>query len=218
MASRCLKVLLTLCFVTALNLGFLAVHLYAHVETELKARDVVCLKEFPTDPSLFNDLVRPYVKDIIERHGLEEWKVTLLTNELHRHLGLWSIVGAKMGIRAREILQAPADALDVVSFAGSRPPWSCLNDGLQVSTGSSLARGTISVAHLGKPVVIFIYKGKQVTLKVKPEVIKAVRGIIKDLSEKYVFQSPRYFQELDKVSVVYWLKWDREKLFEEIHD
>jgi len=31
--------------------------------------------------SLFNDNVRPYVRRIIEAHGLEEWKAVLLTNE-----------------------------------------------------------------------------------------------------------------------------------------
>ena len=190
----------------------------AHVHSEIEPRPPVCLKEFPTDPSQFNELVRPYVKEIIERHGLEEWKATLLTNELHRHLGLWSIIGAKMGIRAREILGAPADAIDVVSFAGYKPPWSCINDGLQVSTGSSLARGTISVAHIGKPVAIFVYKQRQVTLKVKPEIVKTVRRVIKELSDKYEFQSKRYFHELNKISVQYWLEWDRKKLFEEIGD
>jgi len=190
----------------------------AHIESELEPRPTVCLKEVPTDPSQFNDLVKPYVKEIIERHGLEEWKAVLLTNELHRHLGLWSIIGAKMGIRAREILGAPADAIDVISFAGHKPPWSCINDGLQVSTGSSLARGTISVAHLGKPVAIFIYEGNQIILKVKPEIIKTVGKVIKDLSDKYVFQSERYFRELDKISVQYWLEWDRHQIFEEVKD
>ncbi len=190
----------------------------AHVHSEIEPRPPVCLKEFPTDPSQFNDLVRPYVKEIIERHGLEEWKATLLTNELHRHLGLWSIIGAKMGIRAREILGAPADAIDVVSFAGYKPPWSCINDGLQVSTGSSLARGTISVAHLGKPVAIFVYNQRQVTLKVKPEIVKTVRRVIKELSDKYGFQSKRYFHELNKISVQYWLEWYLNKLFEDIGD
>ena len=190
----------------------------AHIVSEIEPRPPVCLKEFPTDPSQFNELVRPYVREIIERHGLEEWKAVLLTNELHRHLGLWSIIGAKMGIRAREILRAPAHAIDVVSFAGYKPPWSCINDGLQVSTGSSLARGTISVAHLGKPMAIFIYKGKQITLKVKPEIAKTVRRVIKELSDKYGFQSDRYFQELNKISVQYWLEWDRKKIFEEVQD
>jgi pyrimidine-specific ribonucleoside hydrolase len=209
------EVMLTsvICVVSTLSLLPLA---RAHTKSELEPRPTVCLKEFPTDPSQFNDLVKPYVKKIIERHGLEEWKAVLLTNELHRHLGLWSIIGAKMGIRAREILGAPADAIDVISFAGHKPPWSCINDGLQVSTGSSLARGTISVAHLGKPLAIFTYNGIQITLKVKPEIVKTVRKVIKDLSEKYGFQSERYFRELDKISVQYWLEWDRKQIFEEV--
>ncbi len=190
----------------------------AHIESELEPRPTVCLKEFPTDPSQFNELVRPYVKEIIERHGLEEWKAVVLTNELHRHLGLWSIIGAKMGMRAREVLEAPADAMDVVSFAGYKPPWSCINDGLQVSTGSSLARGSISVAHLGKPMATFIYKRRQITLKVKPEIAKTVQRVIKELSDKYGFQSDPYFHELNKVSVQYWLQWDRKKIFEEIRN
>lgn len=218
MVKKNFKLTFALCLLMTVTFCFFTPYLYAHVGTELESRDVVCFKEFPTDPALFNDLVRPYVKELIEKHGMEEWKATLLTNELHRHLGLWSIVGAKMGIRAREILEAPAHQLDVISFAGNKPPWSCLNDGLQVSTGSSLSRGTISIGHIGKPVVVFIFKKKQVTLKVKPEVIQTVRRIIKEYSKKYTFQSPVYFEELNKISMEYWLKWDRNKMFEEIHD
>lgn len=215
MLLRGFRLLLAICLVWSVCL---VPRIKAHIESEIEPRPPVCLKEFPTDPSQFNELVRPYVKEIIERHGLEEWKATVLTNELHRHLGLWSIIGAKMGIRAREILGSPADAMDVLSFAGYKPPWSCINDGLQVSTGSSLARGTISVAHLGKPVAIFVFKQRQVTLKVKPEIVKTVRRVIKELSDKYGFQSKRYFHELDKISVQYWLEWDRKTLFEEIAD
>lgn len=40
---------------------------------------------------------------------MQEWTAVLLTNELHRHLGMWNIVGAKMGIRAMEVLTAPFD-------------------------------------------------------------------------------------------------------------
>ena len=206
MLLRGSTLLLAICLVCAV---WLVPGIRAHTESEIEPRPPVCLKEFPTDPSQFNELVRPYVKQIIERHGLEEWKATLLTNELHRHLGLWSIIGAKMGTRAREILGAPADAMDVVSFAGFKPPWSCINDGLQVSTGSSLARGTISVVHLGKPVAIFVYKQRQVTLRVKPGIVKTVRREIKELSDAYGFQSERYFHELNKVSVQYWLEWEQ---------
>jgi pyrimidine-specific ribonucleoside hydrolase len=189
--------------------------LSAHVEPGLSPRETVCLKEFPEDPSLFKEEVQPYVKKIIERHGDEEWKACLLTNELHRHLGMLSIVGAKMGVRAREILEVPFDELEVISFAGYTQPLSCLNDGIQVSTGASLGRGSITVGQFNQPVAIFVYKDKKVTLKIKPEVMKEIGDIVKDYSKKYTFQSPKYFQELDKVSIETWMKWDRKKIFEE---
>ena len=195
---------------------FLPAYLNAHEESLVDQRDAVCLKEIPVDPSFFKAYVKPYVQQIIEKHGLEEWKAVLLTNELHRHLGLWSIVGAKMGIRAKEILAAPFDAIEVISHAGYKPPYSCINDGIQVSTGASLGRGTITVAHLNEASADFIFKDKRVTLKAKPDLVKLIGGVIKDYSNKYGFQSPRYFQELDKISVEYWFRLDRKKIFDEI--
>ena len=187
----------------------------AHI-TGWDEREPVCLKEYPTDPSLFKEHVRPYVSKIIERHGLEEWKAVLLTNELHRHLGMWSIIGAKMGIRAREVLKAPFDQIDVISFCGYKRPFSCTNDGIQVSTGASLGRATITNTHMGQPEAIFIYKGKRLLLRVKPEVKKQIGGVIKELSDKYGFRSQQYFLELDKISVKYWYKWDRNQIFDEL--
>lgn len=179
------------------------------------ARDTVCFKAYPTDPAQFNEVVGPYVQKIIECHGLEEWKAALLTNEMHRHLGLWSIIGAKMGVRAREVLDAPFDQLRVVSFAGSTPPFSCLNDGIQVSTGASLGRGTINVADMASPVAQFFHDDKGLYMKPKPEIVQAVRRTIKELSKAYGFQSDEYFRQLEKVSVKYWLEWDRSTMFEE---
>ena len=133
----------------------------SHSEMGLSPRTTVILKEFPTNPALFKTEIRPYIQKIIEKHGNEEWKACILTNEFHRHLGMWSIIGAKMGIRAREILEAPFDELDVVSFAGFKQPLSCINDGLQVSTGASLGRAAITVAHIGQPAAVSLYVNKK---------------------------------------------------------
>jgi len=189
--------------------------LNAHVEPGLSPRETVCLNEIPTDPKFFKGDLQPHVRKIIEQHGNEEWKACLLTNELHRHLGMLSIVGAKMGVRAREILEAPFDELEVISFAGYTQPLSCINDGVQVATGASLGRGAITVGQFNQPMVIFVYKDKKVTLKVKPEIMKEIGDIVKEYSKKYTFQSPKYFQELDKVSIETWLKWDRKMIFDE---
>ena len=42
-----------------------------------------------------------------------------MTDEFHGHLGVFSIVGAKMGIRAREIFGVGPDMLNVVTYAGT---------------------------------------------------------------------------------------------------
>jgi pyrimidine-specific ribonucleoside hydrolase len=186
----------------------------AHKEFEF--RSMICLKEFPTDPVLFTDDMKPYVSRIIAKHGIEEWKAVVLTNEMHHHMGLWPIIGAKMGIRARELLNAPLDGLNVVSYSGVNPPYICLNDGLQVATGASLGRGTIKVSDGKQPVAHFICQGKEMTLKVKPEITGDIEQVINECSQRYVFQSPRYFRELDKISIEYWLKWDRRHLFDEL--
>jgi len=66
-------------------------------DSHILSRHLVLLKEIPSDPILFREDIEPFVKKIIEKHGLEEWKAALLTNEFHRHLGIYSIIGAKMG-------------------------------------------------------------------------------------------------------------------------
>jgi hypothetical protein len=84
----------------------------------MDARTSVVLSSFPSDPRMMREDVSPIVREIIARHGEEEWKACLLTNERHRHPGIYSLVGAKMGIRAREILDAPFDTLSVISKGG----------------------------------------------------------------------------------------------------
>ncbi|MCK7460838.1 MAG: formylmethanofuran dehydrogenase subunit E family protein [Sphingobacterium sp.] len=125
--------------------------------------------------------------------------MVVLTSELHGHLGIYAIIGAKMGLYAREILGAGHDELVINSLAGSKPPVSCMNDGLQVSTGATLGHGLISVKQTDKPTpsAAFTYKGKTLTdLLIKP-LQKEIDGIIKDaihssggLTEEYWQKSP----------------------------
>jgi pyrimidine-specific ribonucleoside hydrolase len=185
----------------------------------LDARKAVVLNEFPYDPLLFREDLRPHVGEIIQKYGLEEWKACILTNEFHRHLGIYSIIGAKMGIRAREILEAPFDTLEVLSFAGNRPPISCMNDGLQVSTGASLGRGTIRLSE-GKPrpAAVFVHKNRKISLKIKEEIVERIKSDIQSALKKYGGLNPEYFTHIRKLSIMYWRDLDRKKIFDENPD
>jgi formylmethanofuran dehydrogenase subunit E len=188
--------------------------LFGHEPGHLEARPNVVLARFPTAPEAFQADVAPMVTAIIERYGEEEWKAALLTNELHHHLGIYSLVGVKMGIRAREVLQASLDDLRVESHAGLRPPVSCLTDGLQVSTGATLGHGTIQVAaRRAEPEAVFTRGDKRLRLSLRPEVRDRIRGDVAEAVRRHGDLTPEYFQAIRRLSLRYWLELDRRKIF-----
>jgi len=182
----------------------------------LAPRLPVLLSAYPANPEEFRDDVRPLVEIIIAKHGLEEWKAALLTNELHRHLGVYSLLGAKMGIRARELLGASLDDLEVESHAGLKPPLSCMTDGLQVATGASLGRGTIRVHKEDAfPGATFQYGTKKVTLRLKQDVEERIREDLHKEAQKYGGVTPEYFHHIRELSLKYWQELNRKTIFDE---
>ncbi len=175
------------------------------------------LKSYPSGADQMQPDVRPWLRKIIATHGMEEWKATLLTNELHRHLGAYSIIGAKMGVRARELLGAEFDELRVESHAGLKPPLSCLNDGLQVSTGASLGRGTIAVVETQPPVpeAVFIHDGKALRLRLKAAVVERIQADIAAAIKQHGKLTPAYFDAIRKLSLQHWAGLKRSEIFEE---
>jgi pyrimidine-specific ribonucleoside hydrolase len=184
---------------------------------QLEPRMPVVLEAYPTDPALFQKDLRPFIPRIIALHGIEEWKAAVLTNELHRHLGIYSILGAKMGILAREILNAPLDELTVESHAGLKPPFSCLNDGLQAATGASLGRGTITVPETHSPAVeaVFTRGDRKLRLRVKDSVKDRIASDIQHAIQRYGDVTPEYFKEVRRLSFEYWAEMKRGEIFEQ---
>jgi inosine-uridine nucleoside N-ribohydrolase/formylmethanofuran dehydrogenase subunit E len=181
------------------------------------SRATVIMADFPTVPQQLLPDVREWAAQIITRYGLEEWKAAVLTSELHRHLGTYSIVGAKMGLRARERFNVALDELHVESQAGLKPPLSCVNDGLQVATGASLGRGTITVVTNRPPAceAVFSYAERRVRLRLKPEFAKQIAADMAALVKRYGGTTPEYFQAVRGVSLKHWLNFDRATMFEE---
>jgi pyrimidine-specific ribonucleoside hydrolase len=177
----------------------------------------VIMADFPTNATQLLPDVRESAAQIISRYGVEEWKAAVLTSELHRHLGTYSIVGAKMGLRARERLNVALDELQVESRAGLKPPLSCVNDGLQVATGASLGRGTIRVATNEAPAceAVFRYGEGRLRLRLKPEFVKQIAADMAELEQRHGGTTPEYFQAVRGVSLKHWLNFDRTTMFDE---
>ncbi len=174
------------------------------------------LKNFPVSPSYYFDDIEPYVTDIITRYGIDEWISGVIANELHRHLGVFAIIGVKMGIRAREYFNTGVDEFSAVSFAGSVPPLSCMNDGIQVSTGATPGHGLLTVINENpvSPSVEFTYMNRKIKLSLKPELAKNISEELKEINFIYGLDSNIYWELVRKNSIKYWLNLDRHEIFE----
>jgi pyrimidine-specific ribonucleoside hydrolase len=183
--------------------------------TYVPDRNVV-FNRFPVQLNMFRYDVRPIADSAIASYGLEEWKANVMTDEFHGHLGVYSIVGAKMGIKARELFGVGPDMLEVMTFAGSKPPYSCLNDGIQVSTGATLGMGTIQLAadKVVEPAAVFTYKGRSIKISLKKEYLEKVDADINEGIIKFGLMDDGYWKLIRHNALRYWLEWDRNKIFD----
>jgi len=179
------------------------------------------IKEFPVDPSFYFADIEPFVAEIIKKRGMDEWISGVIANELHRHLGVFAIVGVKMGIRAREYFNTGVDEFNAISFAGSVPPLSCMNDGIQVSTGATPGHGLLTVKNDTPtiPSAEFTYMNRKIRLTLKPELAEKISSELKEINFVYGLDSNIYWELVRKNSIKYWLNLDRHDIFtiEEIH-
>ncbi len=176
----------------------------------------VVFNSFPVQREMFNYDVRPIIDTAIALYGMDEWKANVMTDEFHGHLGVFSIVGAKMGIRAREYFGVGSDMLKVVAYAGTKPPYSCLIDGIQVSTGATLGMGTIKLSDdiIAKPSAVFSYQNKSIRITLKPEYLKMVDADIAEGIVKFGLMDDGYWKLIRQNALKYWVEWDRNQIFE----
>ncbi len=173
------------------------------------------IRQFPVDPSFYFTDIEPSVTSIIKRYGMDEWTSGVIANELHRHLGVFAIIGVKMGIRAREYFNTGVDEFTALSHAGSTPPLSCMNDGLQVSTGATPGHGLLTVDNdppLG-PSVEFTYMNRKIRLTLRPDLAKKILGELKEINYVYGLDSNIYWELVRKNTIRYWLELDRHNIF-----
>ncbi len=176
---------------------------------------------FPAEMQLYAEDVRPLIESAARRHGAEEWRASVLTNELHGHLGLYATIGVKMGMRAREYFNIGVDDIRVLSYAGHTPPMSCLNDGLQVATGATLGHGLIEVTAPAtrkngpepRPEARFTFKGRNILIKLKPRIAERIKRDVERGAERYG-DTGEYWQYIRRLALRYWAELDRHEIFD----
>ncbi len=171
--------------------------------------------KFPMDTTYYTDEIQAIMPYCLERYGRNEWIATVMANEMHRHLGIYAVIGTKMGMRARGYFGAGIDELLVISHAGINPPYSCMNDGLQISTGATLGHGLIKIKAdtLKLPKAEFSYMNRKISIQLKEEYRKRVESEIKNLVMVYGLDSNLYWDLVRKLAIDYWKYWDRHEIF-----
>ncbi|MCG3180901.1 MAG: Pyrimidine-specific ribonucleoside hydrolase RihA [Phycisphaerae bacterium] len=178
-------------------------------------RDPVLL----VDPVLPAASLQPDVRErmarIIAANGRAEWFAQLVMNELHEHLGAYSIIGVKMGLRAAELLNAPQHGMKVVTHVPPGPPVSCLNDGVIVATGSTPGRALFAqgTPAAGRVSVTFSYNGRSVTLTLKDEYRRRIAGRIAELLKEHTLEDAAYWAGVRSMGLEIWETWHRRDLF-----
>jgi pyrimidine-specific ribonucleoside hydrolase len=179
-------------------------------------KDRVVFVDGPLPPEVLREDVIARREDILAANGPDEWFAQLLLNELHEHLGAYSIIGVKMGLRAAELLNAPPHVVTIVSSAPATQPVSCLNDGLLVATGSTPGRGLFS--HVPGPpgtvAAAFSYNGRSVSLRLKDEYRTRIRAAIQDLLARFTLEDDGYWDGVRRLGLDIWQGWHRRDLFE----
>ena len=117
----------------------------------------------------------------------------------HGHLGPFLVVGVRMGRLALEKLNAKragththdqCNSLSVVVETGSKPPISCIIDGIQWSTGCTLGKGMIRIEDRGRPAAKFKAQGQELRITLKNQIFERIEYSLKS--------HPSEFQDLNK--------------------
>ena len=202
-----------------LNKGIPEVFIYETIAKLLESSTVTnnrVFNSFPVDPSLYKPAYVDILDKTIEKFGLIEWKAISMTNEIHGHTGIYSIIGAKMGVRAMEYFNVGINNMTVITFAGSKPPLSCFNDGIQISTGATIGQGLITVSDSISdiPTAIFEFNNQKVIIALKPEYAEQMKKEIKIGVETHGLLTEKYWLYIENLALRYWREYDRCEIFD----
>jgi len=116
--------------------------------------------------------------------------------EFHGHLGPYLIVGMKMGELSNKLLGKESGAgtgqlqKKAIVKTGTKPPISCIIDGIQYVSGCTLGKGNIEVIDLQKPEATFILNEKKLTITLKIPIITKNHDL-KELAMEILNKSPQ---------------------------
>ncbi|QNN20769.1 hypothetical protein HED60_00300 [Planctomycetales bacterium ZRK34] len=176
----------------------------------------VLLSDRPLPDAMLRPDVAALRDQIVRQHGIDEWSRQLVMNELHDHLGAYSVIGVKMGLRAMELLNAGPHDARVITHVKPGPPTSCINDGVIVATGATPGRAMFEQGDViaDEVAIEFVCNGRRLVLSLKPEYRQIIRRRIGALVKRYGLEDDEYWVQVRRFGLEIWSQWDRVQLFD----
>jgi len=117
--------------------------------------------------------------------------------QFHGHLGPYAVIGFRMGKIANEKLGPDPFSKKAVVWTGTKPPLSCIVDGIQMSSGCTLGKGNLTVKDEGVPKAHFSTDdGKYVEIKLKNLIKNEIDTTVTE--DNIVNYSERLFERTDQ--------------------
>ena len=97
--------------------------------------------------------------------------------KFHGHLGPFLVLGLKAGLFANDILGKDCFEMHVTVETETSPPFSCVVDGIQITTGCTMGKRNIMLKKGNGLSVTFTRGEKRLRIRLKDEVLEDLRNL-----------------------------------------
>ncbi len=120
-----------------------------------------------------------------------------------------------MALVAMQLLNAPKNKIKIISYSGTTPPLSCLNDGLMITTGSTPAYNLFYIDTTTTPSCSakFCYNNKCINISLKKHLADKIQQEIDETQKKFI-HTDTYWNKIRQLALHYWLSLDRNMIFD----
>ncbi len=121
--------------------------------------------------------------------------------KFHGHLGPYLVLGMKMGLLAKNKLDATPFEIKAEIHTERKTPRSCILDGIQFTSGCTLGKGNIDVVESDEIFGIFFKGESKFVIKIRKDILDTLKNI-SDMEEYAMILFEKRDEELfeyDKV-------------------
>jgi len=97
--------------------------------------------------------------------------------EFHGHLGPYLVLGMKMGLLAKNKLDATPFEIKAEIHTERKTPRSCILDGIQFTSGCTLGKGNIDVIESDEIFGIFFKGESKFVIRIRKDILDTLKNI-----------------------------------------